>query len=139
MRIIKGTFRLSIVIAVLAGIYAFVTAHMQAMEADQRNYELWLVLRCGEKFLNRDMSAYTNEFGNIDIGKAGCANRQFFARFDEIKEALAQARPKSIYRDYVSATPIIVQMIFAFFVVNLLGLLVWISVRVFKWVRNGFA
>jgi hypothetical protein len=39
------------------------------------------------------MSAYTNEYGLIDIGKAGCSSDRFLATFDEIRTARASAEP----------------------------------------------
>jgi hypothetical protein len=48
--------------------------------------------------LGKDMTAFTNQYGNIDIGRAGCSTASFIANFDEIREALnAPAPPKMTF------------------------------------------
>jgi hypothetical protein len=91
MNIIRGTFRLSIGVALLVVGYHAVTGYMEARKSEQEATRLWFTLRCGERFLGQDMRAYTNEYGLIDIGKAGCEldGRRFLATFDEIRKAVA--------------------------------------------------
>ena len=60
MNIIRGTFRLSIVIALLVAVYYGITGYMAAMEREQANWKLWTTLRCGERFLGQDMSKYVS-------------------------------------------------------------------------------
>ena len=88
MRVARGTFRLSIAAAVVVAVCYAISAHLSAMDAAWENSKLWSTLRCGERFLDRDMSEFKNAAGLIDIGKAGCSNSTFWATFDEIREAV---------------------------------------------------
>ena len=102
--------------------------------------EMWRVLRCSEKFLGRDMSRFTNAYGLIDVGKAGCASTQFLATFDEIKDASMQPEPstfdsKAFWKAFLNSIPMAVGV---FLLVNALGLL-YLAVRgVGRWVLAGF-
>jgi len=71
MTIIRGTFRLSIVTALLVAIYYGITGYMAVMEREQANWKLWNTLRCGARFLDQDMSKYTSPVRPevIDIGR----------------------------------------------------------------------
>jgi hypothetical protein len=60
MSVLHGTFRLSIVLALLAAAYYGITAYVTAVDANQYEWKLWTTLRCGERFLGQDMSSYTN-------------------------------------------------------------------------------
>src|SRR5262245_13289100 len=99
MNVIRGTFRLSIVIALLVAAYYGTAAHFAAQNAAAEDINIWITLRCGERFLGQDMSRFTNEAGLIDIGKAGCdlEGKRFLARFDEIRKAVATAEPPNPY------------------------------------------
>jgi hypothetical protein len=75
MNIIRGTFRLSVVIALLVAGYFGITGYMAALEREQANWKLWNTLRCGERFLGQDMSRYRSPVRPevFDIGSAGCS------------------------------------------------------------------
>ena len=68
MSVLRGSFRLSVVIALVALLCSAVYAHFTALDAEQQAAESWRTLRCGQMFLNRDMGDYTNQYGLIDIG-----------------------------------------------------------------------
>lgn len=83
--IARGMLRISIVVATLVAIAGAVASHFatlteqgRARESWKEDMRLWTVLRCGSQFLGKDMAAFTNEFGNIDIGRAGCSDARFF-------------------------------------------------------------
>ena len=97
MSVLRGTFRLSLMAALLVAAYFSITAHVAAQNDAWQDWKIWNTLRCGERFLGRDMSAYTNEYGLIDIGKAGCSSDRFLATFDQIRTARASADPGDRY------------------------------------------
>ena len=141
MKVLRGTFRLSLVVLVTALVWAAVVAVDEARDMAAADQRMWVTLRCAERFLDKDMSGFTNVYGNIDIGKAGCASGPFLATFDEVREALKQADPftkrysdvfnAEIRENFVTATIWFVATNLA----ALLGLLVW---RVGRWVWNGY-
>jgi hypothetical protein len=141
MNVLRGTFRLSIVVALLVAAYFGITAHVAAQNAASESWKLWFTLRCGERFLGQDMSAYTNASGLIDIGKAGCSNDRFLATFDEIREALASAEPSGDRYGEVFWPKLygaLFNALGAFLFVNLLGLLFLGTRRVFRWISAGY-
>src|SRR5262245_66237093 len=95
MSVLRGTFRLSILLTAIAAGCATWMSFREVSESTSIEHEAWRVLRCSEKFLGRDMSRFTNPYGLIDVGKAGCASTQFLATFDEIKDASLQPEPSS--------------------------------------------
>jgi hypothetical protein len=64
MKVLRGTFRLSIVIAILVAAYYGIAAYLAAENAGYEDWKLWKTLRCGERFLDKDMSSYTNDGAN---------------------------------------------------------------------------
>jgi hypothetical protein len=95
MNVLRGTFRLSIVVALVVAACYGISAHIAAHDAAWEDRKHWSTLRCGERFLGQDMSKYTSPYRPevIDIGKAGCSNSSYWATFDEIRMALASADP----------------------------------------------
>ena len=140
MNVLRGTFRLSILLTAVAAGYVTWISFQQVSESRSRDHEMWRVLRCSEKFLGRDMSRFTNPYGLIDVGKAGCASTQFLATFDEIKDASMQPEPstfdsKAFWKAFLNSIPMAVGV---FLLVNALGLL-YLAVRgVGRWVLAGF-
>jgi hypothetical protein len=98
MNVLRGTFRLSIVVALVVAACYGISAHIAAHDAAWEDRKHWSTLRCGERFLGQDMSKYTSPYRPevIDIGKAGCSNSSYWATFDEIRMALASADPRAI-------------------------------------------
>ena len=141
MSVLRGTFRLSVVLALLAAAYYGITAHVAAVDADRENWKHWSTLRCGERFLGQDMSAYTNQYGLIDIGRAGCSNDRFLATFDEIRTALASDPPRDRYSE-VFWPQMYIELSLAFgwvfVIVNVLGLLFLGARGAFRWVWAGY-
>ena len=60
MSVLRGTFRLSVVVALLVAAYYGITAHVAAHDADREEWKFWNTLRCGERFLGQDMSSYAS-------------------------------------------------------------------------------
>src|SRR5262245_29536545 len=93
MRIMRGTFRLSLVLSVIAAVWAVIDAHSAALTRSNESFRLWETLRCGKKVLGTDTTPITNEYGNMDLSKVGCSYRPFFARAHEIETALQENNP----------------------------------------------
>jgi hypothetical protein len=142
MNILRGSFRLSLVITAAVFLYGVWTAFLKADEAARTTYELWTTLRCGERLLKQDLSAHMNEYGNFDLGKLGCAHRTFWANKTEIETALNQTDPSRARRseELNWQLQLVGGSTLATFVgVNLLGVLALGLLQVARWVRNGFA
>jgi hypothetical protein len=140
MNVLRGTFRLSILLTAIAVGYVTWISFQQVSESRSRDREMWRVLRCSEKFLGRDMSRFTNPYGLIDVGKAGCAPTQFLASIDEIENASLQPEPstfnsKAFWKAFLANIP---NAIVAFLLVNALGLLFIVFRSVGRWVLAGF-
>ena len=141
MNVLRGTFRLSIVVALVVAAYYGISAHVAAQNDAWEDWKIWNTLRCGERFLGRDMSAYTNEAGLIDIGKAGCSNDRFLATFDEIRTALASAEPSGDRYSQVFWPKLYDALgyaLVAFVAANLLGLLFLGTRSVLRWISAGY-
>ena len=143
MNVLRGTFRLSIVVALVVAAYFGITAHVAATDADREEWKLWGTLRCGERFLGRDMSSYVSPVRPevFDIGKAGCSSSTFWATFDEIRTALASDHPP---RDRYSQVfwpklyDALGYALVAFVAANLLGLLFLGTRSVLRWISAGY-
>ena len=140
MNVLRGTFRLSILLTAVAAGYVTWMSFQQVSESRSREHEMWRVLRCSEKFLGRDMSRFTNPYGLIDVGKAGCSSTQFLATFDEIEDASRQPEPSTFdSRVFWKAFLVYIPMAaIAFLSVNALGLLFIVVRGVGRWVLAGF-
>jgi hypothetical protein len=138
--ILRGTFRLSVVVALVALLSFAVYAHFTGLDAVQQDWEIWQTLRCGQTFLNKDMSEYTNQYGLIDIGTAGCSQSRFLATFDEIRNALASDHPRDRYSQvfWPKLYDALAYALVAFVVVNLLGLLFLAARGALRWVWAGY-
>jgi NADH:ubiquinone oxidoreductase subunit 3 (subunit A) len=142
MKIIRGTFRLSILIALLVAAFYGIMGYMAGVVAEQANRKAWTTLRCGERFLDQDMSRFKNKDGLIDIGSAGCSDQPFLATFEEIREAVASPAPPSlpglggVYRDFMYAA--LFTAVAAFVLVNSVGFVLLGARGVFRWVRAGY-
>jgi hypothetical protein len=53
MNIARGTFRLSIVIAILAAAYGGISEYVTIVKFNTEDTRIWTTLRCGERFLGR--------------------------------------------------------------------------------------
>ena len=89
------------------------------------------------------MTAFTNQYGNIDIGRAGCSTAGFLANFDEIREALNTSAPPKMTFNYWEvfwreALPLLMLAPIAFLGVNILGFAYLGARLIVRWVWAGF-
>lgn len=140
--ILRGTFRLSIVVALLIGGYTAVQDWRASVTEYQDEQKILRTLECGARAPPERLQRALNENGLIDLSKVGCSfDEKFFASFEE----LAKARDGTIrHQTWSSEGPslnyakVIVSAIIAFVVVNLLGLVSVAALWVFRWVAAGF-
>ncbi len=94
--IVKGTFRLSIVVAVLAAIYGIYERLEAWGKAREGNLQMLLTLECGAKLSETTLKSAVNQYGNIDLGKVGCADKPFMASFGEIERTRTGAMKREL-------------------------------------------
>jgi hypothetical protein len=145
MKVIRGTFRLSVVIALLIAVYCVISGYIAALDADRETWRIWGTLRCGERFLGQDMTSYASPVRSdvIDIGRAGCSNSTFWASYDEIRAAVAHSEPpaedlrfgKVFWLNSINA---LIFAVAALIAVNLAGVLFLGTRGLFQWVRSGY-
>lgn len=142
MNIVRGTFRLSILVAVAALGYFWWQATQQARAVAMSNQELWSTLRCAGYLLKLDTSKMENAYGNIDLGaNTHCVSRQFWANRREIEEASKRESPyrESFNEEMKWRRDTIWEGAFAMFVLtNLLGF-AFLGLRwAYRWVFAGY-
>jgi hypothetical protein len=141
MSLFRGTFRLSLIAASLFASYAAFEnyQHYTAQISDRENTVS--ALKCGAKFDPTKLESVKNEFGLFDIGKLGCADKQFWASQIEMQHAWSG----KMGADWIEAAPrydfieVTIKFLLAFVLINFCGLLFWISMRLLSWVSKGFA
>ncbi len=137
MNIMRGTFRISIVAALLTAAITAYQQWIQYTDTQYRRSQLQVGYECGAKKLEEIEASHTG-YGNIDISKYGCASRPFWASLDELRSV---RRGERIFDDFpvrFSSDVVINQAIAAFIVVNLLGML-FLAVRAtVRWIAQGF-
>jgi hypothetical protein len=139
--ILRGTFRLSLVAAAIAAAYTSFNDWNASVERSHRNQEMIRVLECGARLPEERLKAAVNAYGNIDLGKVGCADRQFFASFGELREArdgTLQKQSWLIGGPSINVTNSIYIAIGTLVGVNLLGLFFLGSRAVVIWILDGF-
>jgi hypothetical protein len=142
----RGTFRLSIVGAALAAAY-FGYQDWSAREQNyQRSYELVTTIECGARIVptmsEEAVKRVVNEHGLIDLGKVGCARRQFFTRDDELRDARNGTMRRELSpAQLITGTSVMAAAggaIAALFAINLLGFALISARAVARWVGEGF-
>lgn len=141
-RILKGTFRLSVVAAVLAGLYAlYLKVDAWGKESDS-NFRMLVALECGAQLSESRLKTAVNAYGNFDLGKLGCADRSFIASFDEIERTKSGAMKRELTErefhvgyaaEYAAGYALI-----ALVLINLAGLAVVTIRGVMRWIAAGF-
>jgi hypothetical protein len=141
-RILTGTFRLSIVAAVLAGLYALYVKLDAWGKENDGNLRMLVALECGAQLPEARLKTAVNAYGNIDLGRLGCADRSFIASFDEIERTKSGAMKRELtgkeFHFRYSAEYIAGHAFIAFMLINLAGLAVVTILCVMRWIAAGF-
>ena len=101
-----------------------------------------MTLECGARKSEGTLKTAVNQYGLIDLGKVDCADEQFLASFDELR----QARDGVPRHDWMetkfgvrhAAEYALAYAVLALLVVNLLGL-AFVTLRaVLGWIATGY-
>jgi hypothetical protein len=140
--IMRGTFRLSVAVAVLAAVYGFYEQWATFAEAKNSSWNIVTTVECGARLSEETLKPTVNQFGLFDLGKVGCASKQFWASSDE----LLQARNGVMEREWAdtrfnvrnAAEYSLAHAVPYLIIVNLLGF-AFVALRVvFGWIASGF-
>jgi hypothetical protein len=141
MNIFRGTFRISVVVALLSGAYVMFDSYRQQSDSRMEQLKIESVLTCGAMIESARLESVKNEFGLFDIGKLGCSDKQFWASQKE----LSDAKNGNLDTYWTDSGPsldylrIATLSLLAFVLTNFAGLAFWVVQRIFKWVMSGFA
>lgn len=141
MNIIKGTFRLSILVGIAVFAIQYWRASQEAHASAWKNSQIYMTLRCARDRVGVDNTAIKNEFGLLDLSKVHCSKERFFAHEHEIASALEREDPYvASYDSEMSWRRPLTYMdgVAAFVVTNLLGLGFLGARRAFRWVMAGY-
>ena len=142
MNVIRGTFRLSILVGLASlGVLWWQTQN-EAHKAAGGSYELWSTVRCAGYLLESDTKPMENDFGNIDLSKhTSCSTRPFWTNRQEIADALKSESPyQARYAEEMKwrRHQIWQGALAMFLLTNLLGL-AFLGLRAaYRWVWSGY-
>jgi hypothetical protein len=141
--IIRGTFRLSVAIAVLAAAYGFYEQLAAFAEYKDQKLKMLFTLECGARRSEETLKSAANQYGLIDLGKVGCASKQFLASSDELLQARNGVMRREMDEEfgvrpqYAPQYPLGLAVL-ALLIVNLLGF-AFVALRaVFGWITSGY-
>ena len=137
--IIKGTFRVSIVVALAGAVFTAYLLRHSVLEHYFANQKVLSVLECASRIPEQTLKQAVNQVGLIDLSKVGCVEKQFWASFGE----LAQTRDGTMKKELskvatIDAWDVGVSALQWFMVVNLAGLAFVCARTVLAWVIAGF-
>lgn len=140
MNIIRGMFRLSIVVALAAAAFSMLQTYNHFVRDQAVHTAMVLTLKCGARLDRSLLLDAQNEFGNIDLGKLGCSDKQFFASVQEIDDAWngkLDDYGRTVYRPLNLEDAAMLATI-AFVLTNLLGLFALLCQGILRWLVRGF-
>ena len=138
----RGTFRLSVAVAVLAagfGAYQRLAAYS---ETKDRDLQMLITLECGARVPEERLRQTVNENGLFDLGKVGCAKERFLASFEKLHKArdgvMRREWQETKFDVKQAAEYAFAHAVVALVAVNLLGL-AFVAVRaVVWWITAGY-
>jgi hypothetical protein len=141
--VFKGTFRLSIVAAVVAAAYTAYEDWQENVQAYNETLQMVLTYECGGRQSDDNLRAALND-ARIDLSKVGCSNQPFFlVSYNEI----VQAREGKLRREKLSDIPMfrlnvegaaaIANAVIWFVLVNVLGVFFLCGRTIVRWVHRG--
>lgn len=138
--ILRGTFRLSIVAVIAISTFTAWQEFQNSADERQRHACLIATLRCDARLPAETIRKNLNEVGNVNLGKLGCADRQFWASQAEISDAWSgttDETPATVNR--FSWGRIGEAAVLAFILTNALGPAAIACLKIYRWVALGFA
>ena len=141
--VLRGTFRLSVVVALVTTAYHGYGRYSASIENQNNNRSLVTTLECGARLPDETLRTALIELGMIDLSKVGCASQPFRASFDEI----AKARDDRLRKEWIgnssfdikddTAYALMLGLV-ALISINLLGLAFLGMRAVVRWVAEGY-
>jgi hypothetical protein len=138
----KGTFRLSIVVAVVAASYTAYNRWQANLQAYNDTLQMVLTFECGGRQSDDTLRAALNGT-RIDLSKVGCSNQPFFwASYNEIvqaREGRLRREKLSIpmFRMDIEGAAAMANAAIWFVLVNMLGVVFVCGRTVVRWVHRG--
>jgi hypothetical protein len=138
----KGTFRLSIVAAVVAASYTAYNGWQANLQAYNDTLQMVLTFECGGRQSDDTLRAALNGT-RIDLSKVGCSNQPFFwASYKEIvqaREGRLRREKLSIpmFRMDIEGAAAMANAAIWFVLVNMLGVVFVCGRTVVRWVHRG--
>jgi hypothetical protein len=137
----KGTFRLSIVAAVVAAAYTAYEGWQANVQAYKDTLQMVLTYECGGRQPDDTLRAALNGT-RIDLSKVGCSHQPFFwASYSEIVQArqgrLRREKLSSISMFRMNVEGAAFNAAIWFVLVNLLGVLFLCGRTFVRWVHRG--
>jgi hypothetical protein len=138
----KGTFRLSIVAAVVAASYTAYNGWQANLQAYNDTLQMVLTFECGGRQSDDTLRAALNGT-RIDLSKVGCSNQPFFwASYNEIvqaREGRLRREKLSIpmFRMDIEGAAAMANAAIWFVLVNMLGVVFVCGRTVVRWVHRG--
>jgi hypothetical protein len=141
--IVKGTFRLSIVAAVVAAAYAAYEGWQANVQTYNDTLQIVITYECGGRQSDDTLRASLNGT-RIDLSKVGCSKQPFFwASYNEIEQAREGAlRRKKLsdiptFRMNTEGAAATANGIIWFVLVNLLGVVLSCGRTIVRWIHRG--
>jgi len=138
----KGTFRLSIVAAVVAASYTAYNGWQANLQAYNDTLQMVLTFECGGRQSDDTLRAALNGT-RIDLSKVGCSNQPFFwASYKEIvqaREGRLRREKLSIpmFRMDIEGAAAMANAAIWFVLLNMLGVVFVCGRTVVRWVHRG--
>lgn len=142
--IFRGTFRLSLVLALLTFLWTLLTTTEPNYEAAKRNFYYQVdgrkAFECAEQFQAKGGELVFNSTGNTDLAQIGCFRRQYIASREELRKGSSQfeANPQPPEGSGFDWPISLIYAALAFLAVNLLGLMAVALRTVALWIGRGF-
>jgi hypothetical protein len=145
MNILKGTFRLSIVDAIMAAFWSAHARHKESMEWLEWQVGWVNTVKCGARVGEAELRSSKNEHGLYDLSKVGCSPERFLTSNLELTQVAngtidygKHTWGNDIWPPKSNPAEDAFQAGKAFALVNLLGLAAVVLRSVALWVIAGF-
>jgi hypothetical protein len=143
VKIIAGTFRLSLVLMVIAFTYDVWRLWQEDVKGAADAYRMEQTYKCGALYSDDRLKEAINHAGLVNLFKVGCADKQFLASFEELRDV---REGKFELFKYVSRFTwdavyysSLVGALVAFVAVNIAGFLIYGARSVLLWILSGYA
>jgi hypothetical protein len=142
VKIISGTFRLSIVVTSLAFSYDVWRLWQEDVKGAADAYRMEQTYKCGALNSDERLKEAVNHAGLVNLFKVGCADKQFLASFEELRDVregkLDLFKHTSQFTWEAVSYSTLGAAVVAFVLVNVAGFLIYGARSVLLWVLSGY-